>query len=327
MNILIVDNGKIPAVNYGGTERVIWYLGKELLKLGHQVSYLVKEGSTCDFAKVIIRDNTKTISSQIPSNIDVVQFNFSPKEEINIPHIITVHGNSNDKNEFDKNSVFVSKNHAERFGSTSYVYNGLDWSDYGKVDLNNDRKYFHFLAKAAWRVKNVKGAIAVVEQTPQEKLHVVGGTRLNISMGFRFTTSARVRFHGMLGGQDKLNVLQKSKGLIFPVLWNEPFGLSIVESLYFGCPVFATPYGSLPEIVNKEVGFLSAHSSELAEAIQHSSQYDRKKCHDYAIEFFNSATMAKNYLQKYELVLNGKKLNEQKPQLKLIQNERFLPWD
>ena len=261
MNILIVDNGKIPAVNYGGTERVIWYLGKELLKLGHQVSYLVKEGSTCDFAKVIIRDNTKTISSQIPSNIDVVQFNFSPKEEINIPHIITVHGNSNDKNEFDKNSVFVSKNHAERFGSTSYVYNGLDWSDYGKVDLNNDRKYFHFLAKAAWRVKNVKGAIAVVEQTSQEKLHVVGGTRLNISMGFRFTTSARVRFHGMLGGQDKLNVLQKSKGLIFPVLWNEPFGLSIVESLYFGCPVFATPYGSLPEIVNKEVGFLSAHSS------------------------------------------------------------------
>lgn len=238
-----------------------------------------------------------------------------------------MHGNSNDKNEFDKNSVFVSKNHAERFGSTSYVYNGLDWSDYGKVDLNNDRKYFHFLAKAAWRVKNVKGAIALVEQTPQEKLHVVGGTRLNISMGFRFTTSARVRFHGMLGGQDKLNVLQKSKGLIFPVLWNEPFGLSIVESLYFGCPVFATPYGSLPEIVNKEVGFLSAHSSELAEAIQHSSQYDRKKCHDYAIEFFNSATMAKNYLQKYELVLNGKKLNEQKPQLKLIQNERFLPWD
>ena len=75
MNILIVDNGKIPAVNYGGTERVIWYLGKELLKLGHQVSYLVKEGSTCDFAKVIIRDNTKTISSQIPSNIEFHQVN------------------------------------------------------------------------------------------------------------------------------------------------------------------------------------------------------------------------------------------------------------
>jgi glycosyltransferase involved in cell wall biosynthesis len=131
----------------------------------------------------------------------------------------------------------------------------------------------------------------------------------------------------MLGGKEKLNVLQQSKGLIFPVLWNEPFGLSIVESLYFGCPVFATPYGSLPEIVNKEVGFLSAHSSELCNAIQHSSQFDRKKCHDYAIEFFNSATMAKKYVEKYELVLNGKKLNAQKPQLKEIQNERFLPWD
>lgn len=327
MNILIADNGKIPAVNYGGTERVIWYLGKELVKLGHQITYLVKAGSCCDFAKVIIRDNTKTIASQIPQNIDVMHFNFSPNEEIKTPHIITVHGNSNDKNVFDENSVFVSKNHAERYGSTSYVYNGLDWSDYGKVDLNNNRNYFHFLAKAAWRVKNVKGAISVVEQTPKEKLHIIGGTRLNISMGFRFTTSMRVRFHGMLGGQEKLHVLQKSKGLIFPVLWNEPFGLSIVESLYFGCPVFATPCGSLPEIVNKEVGFLSSHSSDLADAIQHSSQFDRKKCHDYAIEFFNSASMAKNYVEKYELVLNGKKLNQQKPQLKLIQSERFLPWD
>jgi hypothetical protein len=37
--------------------------------------------------------------------------------------------------------------------------------------------------------------------------------------------------------------------------------------------------------------------------------------------------MANSYIEKYEVVLNGKKLNEKKPQLKVIQNERFLPWD
>ena len=51
----------------------------------------------------------------------------------------------------DKNSVFVSKNHANRYQSNEYVYNGLDWDDYGKVDLEKKRKRFHFLGNAAWR--------------------------------------------------------------------------------------------------------------------------------------------------------------------------------
>ena len=56
--------------------------------------------------------------------------------------------------------------------------------------------------------------------------------------------------------------------MIFPVRWHEPFGLAIVESLYFGCPVFGTPYGSLPEIVAPDVGVLSARASDLAEAVR-----------------------------------------------------------
>ncbi|MEF9931013.1 MAG: glycosyltransferase, partial [Bacteroidales bacterium] len=53
----------------------------------------------------------------------------------------------------------------------------------------------------------------------------------------------------MIGGEQKLNILKESKGLIFPVIWNEPFGLAITESLYCGAPVFGTPYGSLPELI------------------------------------------------------------------------------
>ena len=41
MHILIVNNTSIPVQKYGGTERVIWWLGKQLVKMGHQVSYLV----------------------------------------------------------------------------------------------------------------------------------------------------------------------------------------------------------------------------------------------------------------------------------------------
>ncbi|MCF7568221.1 hypothetical protein L3X37_07575 [Sabulilitoribacter arenilitoris] len=54
MKILIVDRGgKIPAVKYGGTERVIWGLAKELHNQGHDIVFLVPKGSYCDFAKII----------------------------------------------------------------------------------------------------------------------------------------------------------------------------------------------------------------------------------------------------------------------------------
>ena len=73
MNILIISkHNKIPALQYGGTERVIWYLGYELSKLNHNVSFLVKKGSSCNFANVIIYDESKGLKSQIPENTDII---------------------------------------------------------------------------------------------------------------------------------------------------------------------------------------------------------------------------------------------------------------
>jgi glycosyltransferase involved in cell wall biosynthesis len=326
MNILIVNPGVIPALKYGGTERVIWYLGKELKKMGHSVTFLVSPGSYCDFAPVLFLDPAKKLAEQIPESVDIIHFNFQPAEPIDKPYIVTIHGNVNDFREFNINTVFVSRNHANRFGSTSFVYNGLDWDDYGKPDLLNKRKYFHFLGKAAWRVKNVKGAIDIIKSARQEKLNVIGGYRLNLKMGFRFTTSTKVTFSGMVGGNKKNKLLQESKGLLFPVRWHEPFGLALIESLYFGCPVLGTPYGSLPEIVKEEVGFLSNKSEELARETKDIDRFSKQICHDYARDTFNSKKMAEEYVRRYVNVLNGRALNESPPKLLKIQTEKFLEW-
>ncbi|WP_114781689.1 glycosyltransferase [Botryobacter ruber] len=326
MNILIAYEGVIPVATYGGIERVVWYLGKELVKMGHQVTYLLHEGSSCDFAPVLFFDKSKKVSEQIPAGTDVVHFNFMPEEEIRTPYLFTMHGNCNDYREFDSNTVFVSRNHANRYGSDSFVYNGLDWDDYGKPDLTKNRNYFHFLGNAAWRVKNVKGAINAIKQTRDERLQVLGGQRFNFKMGMRFTFSPRISFCGMVGGEEKLQLLNGSKGLVFPVRWHEPFGLAITESLYFGCPVFGTPYGSLPEIVNKEVGYLTTSTSDLAQALENSSSYSRSACHQYVVDVFSARKMAEAYLEKYQQVIEGKKLNAEPPRLKQVQTEKFLPW-
>jgi glycosyltransferase involved in cell wall biosynthesis len=225
----------------------------------------------------------------------------------------------------DINTVFVSKNYASRYGSISYVHNGIDPDDYGDPGLDQKRNYFHFLGDAAWRVKNVRGAIKIA-QDAKIKLRILGGKRFNFNQGIRLTFDPRIQFDGMIGGAEKNNLLKGSKGLIFPVLWNEPFGLSIVESLYFGCPVFGTPYGSLTEIIHPSVGITSNSLSTLVEGIQHAGQFDTKICHQYVMDNFTSTQMTKAYLSKYETVLNGQNLNDTAPVLTTIQTEKFLPF-
>lgn len=324
MNIAIIYEGLIPVKTYGGTGRDIWYLGNELHKLGHKVTYIVAEGSSCPFGDIIILDKNSDINNQIPEYIDIVNIHYPPKNEIKKPHVVTIHGNSNDPNlEFPINSFFVSHNHAQRFGSEAFVYNGMDWSNYPKPNFNSARKGFHFLGNAAWKVKNLKAAMSIAKKN-DTTLEVLGGKRFNFKMGMRFTLDSHIHFHGMVGDNIKGSVMNHSHGLLFPVLWNEPMGLAIIESLYYGCPVFATPYGALPELVSKEFGMLSNSLPELAKAASHANSFNKKLCHEYARDTFNSKIMAEKYLHYFEEVLNGKTLNKNKPQLIKKQDEKYL---
>ena len=315
MHILIASNTTIPITKYGGIERMIWWLGKYLNAKGHTITYLVNEGSSCPFANVVFLNPSKKIHQQIPNNVDIVHYHSFTDLETPIPFLTTEHGNANDLTRlYHTNTVFVSQNHAQRFGATAFVHNGLDFDDYKKPNFNINRNYVHFLADAAWKVKNVKGAIKIAKKA-HEQLAVLGGVRFNFNMGIRITLDTHVKFYGKVGGTKKMQLLNGSKALLFPVLWHEPFGIAITESLYFGCPVLGTPFGSLPELVNKEVGFLSNSYSELANALKNIQQYSNKHCHDYVVANFSAKKMAEQYLALYEKILNGEQLNNKPPQL------------
>lgn len=312
MNIVIVHDSRLPVSKYGGIERVIWYLGKEFVKMGHQVTYLVKSGSVCPFANVKTLDKQRPISRQIPENTDLVNFHFQPEEPVPYPFLVSIHGNLPAGTSFFRTTNFVSKNHAFRYGADAYVWNGLDWDDYGMPELCKHDQYVHFLGKAAWRVKNVRGAIRMAAVNSTE-IKILGGTRINVKMGLRITWSKWATFYGMVGGEEKCRLLKSSRGLIFPVLWHEPFGLAMIESLYFGCPVLGTRYGSLPEIITDETGYLSGSMQDLTNAFSSLDSYNRRLCHEYVVDKFNSKEMAKNYLRLYETVLNGREINKKVP--------------
>ena len=322
MHILLVNNSVIPVYAYGGTERVIWDLGKSLVALGHRVSYLVAPGSRCDFGQVLVIQPQLPWDAQIPADVDVAHFQFNPVTPVTRPHLVTEHGNARKVKPLPLNTVFVSRDHAARYGSAEFVYNGLDWSAYGDVDLERPRQHYHFLGKAAWSVKNVRGAILVARLAGVE-LDVLGGDRLNFRRGFRWTLSRRVRFHGMVGGAQKNQLLNASRGLIFPVRWHEPFGLAVIESLYFGCSVFATPYGALPELVPAQCGVLCARASVLAQAVRE-HRPDPRACNRYVVENFSAQRMTLGYLRYYERIAASETLHKTHP---VIQGSaRDLPW-
>lgn len=344
MNILIASNTSIPVAAYGGQERIVWWLGKTLTSLGHQVTYLVKKGSRCSFAKVLTLSEKKPLGEQIPAGTEVVHCHFIPSdiESVREPLLFTFHDNAQEVQPFHPNTVFLSAHHAQRHGGTVFVHNGIDLEDYGEPLTDNRRMYFHFLGKAAWKVKNVRGAIEIAGMA-EERLHIIGGSRLSFRMGLNML-SPHARFHGMVGGYGKNALIQASKGLLFPTLWHEPFGLAIPESLYFGCPVFGTPYGALPELlgaknlrqrsgsgyveaVHSDFGFLSVKKQEIADALRDADQYNRLKCQEYARDCFSAQRMARDYVRLYEQVAGGHALHNYQPTPPEAPVVKLLPLD
>ncbi|MBL7776434.1 MAG: hypothetical protein JNK89_10565 [Saprospiraceae bacterium] len=346
MKILFVRNSRIPVKTYDDAERVMWWLALQLHEKGHHPAFLAKKGSECAFAPTLVLDEKRPLDPQIPEDTDLVHFFDRPPapfEGLKQPYLITSFVNSTQPESLDPNTVFVSASHAARHGGSVYVYPGLDFRTYGEVLLDFPRNYFHFLGDAAWQGKNVRGAIDLAARAGA-RVHVIGGSRVNFRKGLRITLSPSARFHGVLNRDGRNMMLNGSKGLLFPILTHEPFALAIPESLYFGCPVFGTPYGPLPELLCRktpladgrkwtgqvdgcfsEMGLLSTKRSELVDAIRHADSFDRDRCLQYAVDLFSADRMAREYLQLYERVLNGHPLHARPPVAEEPPSSAFLP--
>ncbi len=307
MRVVIVAGSILPALHYGGTERVLWWLGRKLSQLGHEVTFLSAPGSRSDFANVQVFDPKRPLSGQLPP-CDVVHLNGAWSEAPSQAHVLTLHGNMNVGDRLLPNTVFVSGDHARRHGGEVFVHHGLDVDAHPPPRLDAKKDHLIFLGKAAWRVKNVRGAIRITKRA-RRKLVVAGGYRFNRNMGLRITLDRHVSFMGMVDDERKRRLLSESRALINPVLWDEPFGLAMIEALYHGNPVIGTPFGSLPELVQPDVGFLSESESELTDAVRNLEVFHPSRCHEYVCDAFNSTRMTQDYVRLYERVVAGESLH------------------
>lgn len=116
--------------------------------------------------------------------------------------------------------------------------------------------------------------------------------------------SPKITFSGSVGGKRKMKFISEAKALLFPITWNEPFGMAVIEALACGTPVIAMNHGAMPEIIEHGVnGFLADTEAQFAEYMERVSEIDPENCRRSVEKKFSDTRMARNYLARYQQVI------------------------
>jgi len=102
----------------------------------------------------------------------------------------------------------------------------------------------------------------------------------------------------------KNELLSNSLAMLFPIQWNEPFGLVMIEAMACGTPVLALPGGSVPEVVEDGIsGYVCGSVEQMAAYARDIESLIRPdNVRRYAEEYFSTERMASQYARLYESV-------------------------
>jgi glycosyltransferase involved in cell wall biosynthesis len=114
----------------------------------------------------------------------------------------------------------------------------------------------------------------------------------------------KVVYIGSAGPAERNRLLGNARALLHPIQFNEPFGLSVIESMACGTPVIAFSKGSMPELIeNGKSGFLVNNVDEAIEAVARIEAIDRADCRRRVERYFTIDRMIDEYVHVYETVL------------------------
>lgn len=118
----------------------------------------------------------------------------------------------------------------------------------------------------------------------------------------------QIEFMGGVPDSEKVDLLRHAKALLFPINWEEPFGMAVIEAMACGTPVVSMRRGAIPEIIEHGVnGWLADTEAEFKEYMQRVDEIDPAVCRKSVEDKFSSRKMAENYLELYRKVMAADK--------------------
>ena len=327
----------VPPADYGGTELFVAHLASALQELGVAVVVYTNGESTVpvqrrsiyeraqwpirDEADASIRDLNHTswavadaqdscdvLHVQSPQGITFSRFTHRPV-------VLTLHGARDPKlSELysffpDVHYVCISQAQCreETMPRMHTVHHGIDLAQYRLVQQK--QQYLSFIGRIA-PLKGTHIAIDVAKRTGIP-LKIAGEIQpLNREYFERkikpHLDGQLVEYIGLADLETKNELLGNSIAMLFPIQWNEPFGLVMVEAMACGTPVLAMPGGSVPEVVKPGVsGYICRSVVEMAKRAR-DLNLSPSTVRAYVEENFSTSRMAKAYVQVYESALRDK---------------------
>lgn len=327
---------RTPPRHYGPWEQVASNHAEGLLREGHEVTlFATADSITSGYLEAVCPhpyEEEKSLDPKVwealhishlmeqAHRFDIIHnhFDFMPlifSKLIDVPLVTTIHGFSSPKivpvyKKYDSVVHYVSISNANRHPELNYistVYNGIDPKYF--TFKKKPGKYLLFLGRIH-HDKGTKEAISIARKAELPLL--IAGIVQDQDYFERYVRpeidGQNILFLGEAGPDKRNRLLGEALALLHPINFDEPFGLSVAESMLCGTPVIAFRRGSMPELIREgETGFLVTTIEEAVEKTKELSTnptlIDRKKCHAWAESRFTIDKMIKAYLKVYEKIL------------------------
>ena len=324
----------VPPADYGGTELFVAHLAEGLSQLGIEVVVYTNGESTVHTDRRWIYDRSDWPIKN-PSQAFIKSFNHASwavheaardcdvihlqsaeavalSRFIKQPTVLTLHGPHDAKiSEFynfypEVTYVCISEAQCkqESMPKMRTVHHGIDLGQYRLVE--HKQQYLSFIGRIA-PLKGTHIAIDVAQRTGIP-LKIAGDVQPMYREYFEKKIKPQldgklVEYIGLADLAAKNELLGNSIAMLFPIQWNEPFGLVMVEAMACGTPVLAMPGGSVPEVVREGVsGHICRSVVQMAKRAQNLN-FNPVAVRQYVAENFSTERMARDYAAVYETAL------------------------
>jgi len=327
---------RTPPRHYGPWENVASLIAEGLVSCGHDVTlFATADSQTSGALHAICPHGYEEDRSIIPKvweclhiselfenagEYDIIHnhFDYLPLTYTgltNTPVVTTIHGFSSPGilpvyKKYNNKVFYVSISDSDRSPELDYIKTIHHGIDIKQFDFNSSPDdYLLFFG----RIHNDKGARQAIEiaRACNKKL-LLAGIIQDQSYYDQYVAphidNEKVIYVGSADPVERNRLLGQACALLHPIQFDEPFGLSLIESMACGTPTIAFSRGSMPELIESgKNGFLVNNVDEAIEAVARIQEIDRAYCRRYVEKHFTVDRMVDKYIQVYEMILDSKR--------------------
>ncbi len=326
----------VPPPTHGGTELVVNLLAEELVRRGHDLHLYASGDSRAagalhavvDQATLDRSDVTLYIEKELETRNAFELYRAADHYDVahahwpvlapyfasftSTPTLITYHYIEQELHDYYRREipalfpVCVSRKQAELLGEPGLpvVHNGLDMN---RIPFNRTPEDYLVLVARMTPSKGVVEAIRIA-RAAGERLVLIGPVSRYLPWSRAFydeqvaphVDGDRVMHISEAPNHRTLGIVSRAKAFLFPLQWDEPFGLAMVEAMACGTPVVAFERGSVPELIADGVsGLIIGSEEEAARALPVAASLDRRAVRSHAEERFTHQRMVDGYEALY----------------------------